>query len=88
MFVYVRHERADTAPPPVVVPSFGEGLCLAQARQCQPGFTESAQHRPELEADVESLLERGLILGERFENAERLLESGPSLREHRSRGRL
>ena len=84
----VRHERADPASPAVVVQPLGEGLGLAQALQRPPDFTELAQHRPQLEADLEGLLQRGLALRQRLEDAQRLLEPDPGVRERRPRGRL
>ena len=86
--VDVRHERADPASPAVVVQPLGEGLGLAQALQRPPDFTELVQHRPQLEADLEGLLQRGLALRQRLEDAERLLEPDPGVRERRPRGRL
>ena len=86
--VDVRHERADPASPAVVVQPLGEGLGLAQALQRPPDFTELAQHRPQLEADLEALLQRGRALRQRLEDAQRLLEPDPGVRERRPRGRL
>src|SRR6267143_3369675 len=83
-----RHDCADTPAAAVVVQPLGEGLGLAQALQPPPGFTELVQHRPQLEADVEGLLQRGLALGERLEDTQRLLEPGPGVRERRPRRRL
>ena len=86
--VGVRHERADPTSAAVVVQPLGEGLGLAQALQRPPDFTELAQHRPQLEADLEALLQRGRALRQRLEDAQRLLEPGPGVRERRPRGRL
>ena len=86
--VDVRHERADPASAAVVVQPLGESLGLAQALQRPPDFTELVQHRPQLEADLEGLLQRGLALRQRIEDAERLLEPDPGVRERRPRGRL
>ena len=61
--VDVRHERADTASPAVVVQALGESLGLAQALPHPPDFTEQAQHRPQLEADLEGLLQRTRLSG-------------------------
>ena len=88
MRVGVRHDSADPASPAVVVQSLGEGLGLAQALQRPPDFTELAQHRPQLEADLEALLQRGRALRQRVEDAQRLLEPGPGVRERRPRRRL
>ena len=84
----VRHDRADPASPAVVVQPLGEGLRLAQALQHPPDFTELAQHRPQLEADLEALLQRGRALRQRREDPQRLLEPDPGLRKRRPRGRL
>ena len=86
--VGVRHERADPASPAVVVQPLGEGLGLAQALQHPPDFTELVQHRPQLEADLEGLLQRGRALRQRLEDTQRLLEPAPGVRERRPRGRL
>ena len=53
-----------------------------------PDFTELAQHRPQLEANLEGLLQRGLALRQRRKNIQRLLEPGPGLRDGRSPSRL
>ena len=56
--------------------------------QPPPGLSEPYQHRPELEADLEALLQRGRALRERREDPQRLLEPDPGRRERRPRGRL
>ena len=83
--VDVRHERADAASPVVVVQPLGERLRLAQAVQQAPALAEQVQHRPQLEADLEGLLQRGSALGQRIERAERLLEPRPGVLERRPR---
>jgi hypothetical protein len=66
--VDIRHERADLPSSAIVVQPLGEGLGLAQALQRSPAFTErAAQHRPQLESDVEGLLQCGLALRQRLE---------------------
>ena len=86
--VGVRHDRADPASAAVVGQCFGEGLGLAQALQHPPVLAELAQHRPQLEADLEALLERGRALRQRREHPQRLLEPAPGFRERRPRRRL
>ena len=46
------------------------------------------QNRPQLEADLEALLQRGLALRQRHEYTKRLLEPGPGILERRPSGRL
>ena len=55
-----RHESADLATPAIVFQPLGEGLGLAEMLKHLPAFTELAQHRPQLEANLEGLLQRGL----------------------------
>src|SRR5260370_24018050 len=55
----------------------------AQALQHPPDFTELAQHRPQLEADLEALLQRGRALWQRLEDTQRPLEPAPGVRERR-----
>ena len=83
-----RHDRTDTPAAVVVVQALGDGLGPAQALQPPPGFTELVQHRPQLEADVEGLLQCGLALGERLEDTQRLLKPDPSVRKRRLRCRF
>ena len=79
---------ADPASPAVVVQPLGKDLGLAQALQRQPDFTELVQHRPQLEADLEGLLQRGLAFRQRLDGTQRLLEPGPGVLERRPRRRL
>jgi hypothetical protein len=65
--VNIRHERVDAAASAVVVQPLGEGLGLAQEFQLPPAFTELVQHRPQLEADLEALLQCGRALPQRLE---------------------
>src|SRR5262245_3111553 len=53
-----------------------------------PSFAELAQHRPQLEANLEGLLQRGLALRYRLEDTQRLLQSGPGVQESSPRGSL
>ncbi len=53
-----------------------------------PAFTELTQYRPQLEANLEGLLQRGLTLRQRLENTQRLFKPRPRVRECRSRCRL
>ena len=55
-------KRADLATPTIVFQPLGEGLGLAEVLEHLPDFTELAQHRPQLEANLEGLLHRGLAL--------------------------
>ena len=66
--VDVRNERVDPAAPAIVVQPFGEGLGLAQALQRPPDFSELGQRVPQIEADVEGLLQCGRRLGQRRED--------------------
>src|SRR5262245_28150624 len=59
MTVGVRQESGDPTSAAVVVECLGEGLGLAQTLQQSPDLTELAQHWPQLEADLEALLQRG-----------------------------
>ena len=74
-----RHERIDPAAPAVVVQPLGKGLGLAQALQHPPAFAELNQHRTQLEAEIEALLQRGSGLRQRLEDMQRLLEGSGSL---------
>ena len=81
--------NAHTRPRrPIVVQPFRERLGLAQPLQSQPDLTELGQHGPELEADLEGLVERGRAVRQRGEDAERLFEPGPGVPECRARGRF
>ena len=84
--VGVRQDSGDPASAAVVVQCLGQGFGLAQPLQDPPDFTELAQHRPQLEADLEGLLQRGPALRQRLEGAERLLEPGPGVPGRRPRG--
>ena len=66
----------------------GEGLGLAKVLEHLPPFTELAQHRPQLEANLEGLLQRSLAFRQYFENTQCLLEPGAGIQERRARGRL
>ena len=61
--VDVRHEGADPPAPAVVVQPLGQRLGLAQALQHLPEFAELDQYRPQLEADLEGLLQIGRLSG-------------------------
>jgi hypothetical protein len=86
--VDVRHEGADAASLVVVVRPLGKGFGLAQPFQCPPNVTEVDQHWPQLEADLEGLLQRGLTLRQRLEDIEGVLEPDPGVSGRRPRGRL
>ena len=58
----VREDSGDPASAAVVIRCLSEGLGLAQALQRPPDFAELTQHRPQLEADLEALLQRGRAL--------------------------
>src|SRR4029077_13627342 len=62
-----------------------DGLGLAQALHHTRILTELAQQRPQLEADLEALLERGRALRPGREDLQRLLEPAPGFRERRPR---
>ena len=83
-----RHQSVDLATPTIVLQPLGEGLGLAEVLEHRSAFTELAQHPPQLEANVEGLLERGLALRQCRENSQSLLETSPGVRQRRSRGRL
>ena len=83
-----RHESVDLATPAIVFQPLGKGLGLAEMIEHLPAFTELAQHPPQLEANIEGLLQRGPALRQCLQNAQRLLEPGPGVRQRRSRGRL
>src|SRR5215472_17599337 len=69
-----RHGGAGPAAPAVVVQPLGEGVCLQQALERRRDFAELDQGRPQLDADVEGLLQRGRALRQRREDLQRLLE--------------
>ena len=50
------------AQPAIVFQPFGEGLGLAEVLKHLLAFTELAQHWPQLEANLEGLLQRGPAL--------------------------
>jgi hypothetical protein len=79
--VDVRHQSPDTAPPAVVVQPLGKSLGFAEAFPHLLDFAELAQHRAQLETDLEGLLQRGRVLRKSIEEAQRLLEPDPSVRE-------
>jgi hypothetical protein len=76
--VDIRHERRDPASPAVVVQALGDGLGFAHPLQRPPGFTEIVQDWPQVETDVEGLLQGGRALWQRLENTQCLIESGES----------
>ena len=55
-------KAADLATSTIVFQPLGEGLGLAEMLEHLPDLTELAQHRPQLEANLEGLLHRGLAL--------------------------
>src|SRR5215475_8146559 len=63
--VDIRQERANPDTLAVVVQPIGESRGFAQALQHPAGFTELKQHRPQLEADFEGLLQVRLTLRQR-----------------------
>src|SRR5882757_1251105 len=83
--VHASHDGADPAAPAVVVHPLGEGLGFAQTLQRPPDFAELDQQLSQLEADIEALLQRGLALGQRLEEIQRLLEEGDGLAAGRPR---
>ena len=83
-----RHQSVDLATPTIVLQPLGEGLSLAELLEHRSAFTELAQHPPQLEPNLEGLLERGLALRQRRYNSQSLLETSPGVRQRRSRGRL
>src|SRR5437016_2266017 len=83
-----RQEGVDQAVAVVVVQALGERLGFEHALEPPPSFRELAQHRAQLEADVEGLLEGGSALRQSLESVERLLERGPRFRERGPGGRL
>ena len=52
-------------------------VSASRRRSSTRGLTEPDQHRPQLEADLEALLQRGRALRQRREDAQRLLEPDP-----------
>src|SRR5262245_58958900 len=60
-----RHEGAGLAAPAVVVQPLGEGVGLQQTLERLLDFAELEQRRPQLEADVEGLLQRGRAVRQR-----------------------
>jgi hypothetical protein len=84
----VRHDGADPTAPAVIVQPLGDSLGLTQTLERALGFDEQLQHRSQLEADVEGLLQCGLALRQCREDTQCLLEPGPGVLERRPRGRL
>ena len=81
--------KAQTWPTPAIVfQPLGEGLGLAKILKHLPAFTELAQHRPQLEANLEGLFQRSLAFRQYFENTQCLLEPGAGIQERRACGRL
>src|SRR5215813_1848313 len=75
-----RHGGAGPAAPALVVQPLGEGVGLQQALERPRDFAELHQRRPQLEADVEGLFQRGRALRQRREDLQRLLEPGSGIR--------
>jgi len=71
--VDVAHESADPAAPEIVVQPLGESLGLAQKFQHLPASAELAQHRTQLETELEALFQRRPALRECFEEMQGLL---------------
>jgi hypothetical protein len=84
----LRHEDTHRPALAVVVQPIGKRLSLAKLLQHLPSFAQLVQHRPQLEPDVESLLQRGMALRQCLEDAERLLEPFAGFRESRPVERL
>jgi hypothetical protein len=75
-----RRECTDPGSPAVVVQPLSESCGLALVLQHPLGFTELAEHRSHLYADIEGLLQSGSALRQRLEDAQRLLEPAPGVR--------
>jgi hypothetical protein len=58
----------------VVVQPLGEDLGLARVLQPPSSLTELHQHRPQLQADLEALLQGGRTRRQRREAIQRLIE--------------
>src|SRR5687768_5857250 len=56
------HDRAAPAAPPIVVHPLGESLGFAQTLQRAPEFTELDYHLSQLDADIETQLQRRRVL--------------------------
>jgi hypothetical protein len=67
--------------PTIVVQQVGEDFGLTQVLERTANFTELTQHWPQIEADLEGLLQRGPAFRQRREGAERLLEPAQGLLE-------
>src|SRR5215472_4161156 len=83
-----RDESRDTTPAGLVAKPFRERLGLAQAQERLPGFAKFSQLGPQLEPDLEGLLQRGLALRQRLEDGQRLLKAGPCVLGRRSHSRF
>ena len=72
--VQVHPDPAELTAPTIIPQPLGETLSFAQARQ-RPRIVALIPHGvPELHANIEPVLQRGPILGEVLEGAERVLE--------------
>ncbi len=81
----VREDTADLTPSVVVVEPLGESFGLAEVLSKPPAFTELAQHRTQLEAEIAALLQREPALRQRLEEMQPLLEGFDSLEVGRPR---
>ena len=82
------HESADLAAAPIVLQLRGDDLGLAQMLELAPAFTELAQHRPQVETQLETAPQRGLALRQVLQDAERLLVARAGVGQRRARGGL
>jgi len=71
-----RHERRDPAAPALVVQLLGQDLGLPQDLQYLPDLAELVEGRPQLETNVEGLLQGGLVLRKVSQRGEGALEAG------------
>ena len=75
----VGHECADLASAPFIVQPLGDSFGLMQSVQHLPDFAEKVEDRPQLQADLERLLQINAAFRECLENAQPLLEGIGSL---------
>ena len=69
------------ALPVIVSQLLSYDLGLAEVFEHLPAFAELAQHRPQFEANLEGLLQRGPALRQCLKNRERLLKTGSGVLE-------
>ena len=69
-----RQIARELSQPALITERLGEGFRLAQVVEEPPGFAEGLQRIAQIEAEIDSLLARGAIVGEMLKGRQGLLK--------------